>query len=72
MENKKIITQKEIDDLNIDERISISDEIKNKIILIRNELNIVERDVEKYPDRKKIKIKRFLGRVIRKFINIRK
>jgi hypothetical protein len=72
MENKKIVTQKEIDDLKIDERISISDEIRNKIILIRNEMNIVERDIEKYPDRKKIKIKRFLGRVIRKFINIRK
>ncbi len=72
MENKKIVTQKEIDELNIDQNISLSNEITNKIILIRNELNIVEKDIEKYPDRKKVKIKRFLSKVIRKFINIRK
>ena len=72
MEKEKYITQKELDRLELDQELSISDIIKNKIILIRNELNIVEKDIEKYPDKQKLKIKKMLRKVIKKFINIRK
>ena len=72
MEKEKFITQKELDKLGLDQELSLSDRIKNKIILIRNELNIVEKDIDKYPDKKKLKIKKMLRKVIKKFINIRK
>ena len=72
MEKEKYITQKELDKLDLDQELSLSDRIKNKIILIRNELNIVEKDIEKYPHKQKLKIKRMLRKVIKKFINIRK
>ncbi len=72
MKNKNIVTQQELDKLDLDQELSLSDKIKNKIILIRNELNLVEKDIDKYPEKQKVKIKKLLRRVIKRFINIRK
>jgi hypothetical protein len=72
MEKEKYITQEELDKLDLDQELSIEDNIKTKIVLIRNELNIVEKDIDKYPAKKKLKIKKLLRSLIKKFINIRK
>lgn len=68
---KKIISQQEIDKLHLNDEISIADEVKNKIILLRNELNNVEKNVETYSIREQKKIKRALKKIINKFFSLR-
>jgi hypothetical protein len=71
-ENKNEISQEEIDNLNIKHHDSLFDDVKNLIILIRNELNIVEKESHNYNDEKIKNIKKKLNKVYDKIIHIRK
>lgn len=67
----KIILQKEIDNISKTESITIEQEIKNKIILFRNELNIIEKDVEKFSEKNRIKILKKLEKMLQTVFTIR-
>jgi hypothetical protein len=71
-EKKKEISQDEIDKLGIKSDISIQEDIKNIIILIRNELNIVDKEVLGYDNEKAVGLKKNLNKILEKIINIRK
>ncbi|MBN2545115.1 MAG: hypothetical protein JXB50_04910 [Spirochaetes bacterium] len=69
---KKQISQKEIDKLGINETTNISDDIKNIIILFRNELNTLDKELDKYPVDLHKKVKKKLNKLLKFIINIRK
>jgi hypothetical protein len=71
-ENKNEISQEEIDSLNIKHHDSLLDDVRNLIILIRNELNIVDKEAHNYNDVKIKNIKKKLNKVYDKIIHIRK
>ncbi len=69
---KKQITQKEIDKLGMNEITRTSDDIKNIIILFRNELNVLDKDLEKYPQDLQSRVKRKLNKLLKYIMHIRK
>lgn len=66
------ISQEELNKLNIKNDVSINTDVLNLIILIRNELNIVEKESKKYDENQLIQIKKTLNKTLNKIINIRK
>ena len=71
-DNKNEISQEEIDGLNIKQHESLLNDIINLVILIRNELNIAEKEAHSYNDEKLKNIKKKLNKVYDKIIHIRK
>jgi len=69
---KKQISQKEIDKLGMNEITRTSDDIKNIIILFRNELNVLDKDLEKYPQDLQSRVKRKLNKLLKYIMHIRK
>ncbi|HOJ64780.1 MAG TPA: hypothetical protein PLE45_10210 [Spirochaetota bacterium] len=69
---KDILSQKEINDLKIDESISLDQNIKNLIILCKNELTILEETLIKYSEKSKKSIFKKINKILLKLINIRK
>ena len=68
---KDILSQKEINNLNIDENISLEQNIKNTIILCKNELTILEGTLDKYKIKSKKSIFKKLNKILLKLIKIR-
>ncbi|HOE99904.1 MAG TPA: hypothetical protein PK385_01900 [Spirochaetota bacterium] len=66
-----IFSQEEINNLNIDENISLEQDIRNIIILAKNELNIIENKIDGYNQKNKEKIKKRLNQLLTKIISIR-
>lgn len=66
-----IFSQEEINNLNIDENISLEQDIRNIIILAKNELNIIENKIDAYSQKNKEKIKKRLNQLLTKIISIR-
>ncbi|MBP7552383.1 MAG: hypothetical protein KA885_03075 [Spirochaetes bacterium] len=66
-----IFSQEEINNLNIDENISLEQDIRNIIILAKNELNIIENKIDAYNQKNKEKIKKRLNQLLTKIISIR-
>ncbi len=67
-----IISQEELNSFNFNEDNSLDKDLKNIVILIRNELNTLESNVEYYNDKVKAKIKKKLNKVLNEIIDIRK
>ncbi|HNZ25966.1 MAG TPA: hypothetical protein PLG34_00815 [Spirochaetota bacterium] len=66
-----IFSQEEINNLNIDENISLEQDIRNIIILAKNELSIIENKIDGYNQKNKEKIKKRLNQLLTKIISIR-
>lgn len=69
---KKSISQKELDQLGVEQNTSIKEDIKNIIILFRNELNILEKEIEDYDNDLQKTIKKKLNSLLNYIISIRK
>lgn len=67
----KHISQEELDKLGIVNKTTITEDIKNIIILFRNELNILERDIDKYDLHLQESIKKKLNNILQYIIKIR-
>jgi len=72
MNDKNIFTQEEINDLKLNEKIPPDVEIKNLIILMRNELNTLDNQISKYPEKMQSKIIKKLNKILNSIIEIRK
>jgi len=72
MIDKKEILQEEIDRLGVDGKTQANDDVKNIIILFRNELNVLTKEIDEFPEelQKKIRIK--LNNLLDYIINIRR
>ncbi len=66
------ITQDELNGLKIDDKIDSGTDIRNNIILIRNELNLLEKEQSKYQEKNKKKIIKKLNKILSEIINIRR
>jgi hypothetical protein len=71
MKEKNDISQEELDILKVDTKTEIKDDIKNIIILFRNELNTLEKNIEEFPDDLQKKIKKKLNSLLEYIMNIR-
>lgn len=69
---KEILSQKEINNLKIDENTTIEQDIKNVIILCRNELNILDETLNKYQHKVKKSILKKLNKILTRIIKLRK
>jgi len=67
-----VISQEELNGFNFNEENSLEKDLKNIVILIRNELNTLESNVEYYNDKVKVKMKKKLNKVLNEIIDIRK
>ncbi|HBD94008.1 MAG: hypothetical protein A2015_04020 [Spirochaetes bacterium GWF1_31_7] len=67
-----VISQEELNGFNFNEENSLDKDLKNIVILIRNELNTLESNVEYYNDKVKAKMKKKLNKVLNEIIDIRK
>ena len=72
MNDNYMLTQKELDDLGANERISLSTDVKNIIILIKNELYFIEKNIDIYREKNKKKIRRQLNKILKEVISMRK
>jgi hypothetical protein len=71
MEDKNMFSQNDIDKLGMDDTISMADDIKNIIILLKNELSEMEKSIDSYPRRTKKKIRTRLNNALKKLIAVR-
>ena len=77
MENKlhidhNILSQEEINSLKLDDLVDDKTHIINLIILIRNELNIIETDIDKIHESRHKKIIKKLNGLLDQVISLRK
>lgn len=57
MNDKNTVLQEELDILGVAENSGVQDDVRNIIALFKNELILLERDVERYTEDTKLKIK---------------
>ena len=72
MEDKNIFTQDEINNMKLNEAVPPDIEVKNLIILMRNELNTLETQVSKCSEKFQTKISKKLNKILNSIIEIRK
>ena len=66
------ITQDELNDLKYENNVDSGTDVKNNIILIRNELNLLEKEIGKHQEKNKKKIIKKLNKILSEIINIRR
>jgi hypothetical protein len=72
MGTKDTITQEELNEMNFPQAIDSTSDVCNGIILIRNELNVLESNVQYYDEKKKKAMKKKLDKILNEIIDIRK
>ena len=72
MSEKDIFTQDELNNLAVNESISVQQEVQNLAILAKNELSIIERDALDYTNKDAAKIKKKLDSLLLKIVTLRK
>jgi len=72
MADKNVFTQEELNDLKLNEPVPVERDIKNLIVLIRNELNTLEDQIVDYPKNIQTKVVKRLNKVLNSIINVRK
>ena len=72
MGTKDTITQEELNEMNIPQAIDSTSDVCNGVILIRNELNVLESNVQYYDEKKKKAMKKKLDKILNEIIDIRK
>ena len=72
MSDKDIFTQDELNNLAVNEAISVHQEVQNLAILAKNELGIIERDAFDYQDKDAKRIKKRLDTLLLKIVTLRK
>lgn len=66
------ISQEELNNLNLTLKTDLDNDIKNIVILIRNELNVLENSISYYNEKRKKGVKRKLNKILNEVIDIRK
>ena len=64
MSDKDIFTQDELNNLAVNETISVQQEVQNLAILAKNELGIIEKDAMDYSDKDAKRIKKRLDTLL--------
>ncbi len=72
MSDKDIFTQDELNNLAVNESISVQQEVQNLAILAKNELGIIEKDAMDYSDKDAKRIKKRLDTLLLKIVTLRK
>ena len=72
MSDKDIFTQDELNNLEVNETISLQQEVQNLAILAKNELGIIEKDALDYSDKDAKRIKKRLDSLLLKIVTLRK
>ena len=72
MSDKDIFTQDELNNLEVNETISLQQEVQNLAILAKNELEIIEKDALDYSDKDAKRIKKRLDSLLLKIVTLRK
>ncbi len=72
MSEKDIFTQDELNNLAVNESISVQQEVQNLAILAKNELGIIEKDAMDYSDKDAKRIKKRLDTLLLKIVTLRK
>ena len=72
MSDKDIFTQDELNNLEVNETISLQQEVQNLAILAKNELGIIEKDAMDYSDKYAKRIKKRLDSLLLKIVTLRK
>ncbi|MBQ3922912.1 MAG: hypothetical protein II707_06400 [Spirochaetales bacterium] len=72
MSEKDIFTQDELNNLAVNETISVQQEVQNLAILAKNELGIIEKDAMDYSDKDAKRIKKRLDTLLLKIVTLRK
>lgn len=70
MDKHNIFSQEELDNLGIDDSVSLSDDIRNIMIMLKNEFIQIENNVDDYTRRTKKKIRTRLNNVLKKLIDV--
>jgi uncharacterized protein YpuA (DUF1002 family) len=71
-EEKKIVSQEEIDKFKLADNLNDTEDIKNLIVLIKNELFTLEKQLDKFPEKNQKKIRKKLNKIMMEIIDIRK
>lgn len=72
MSDKDIFTQDELNSLDVNEPISLQQEVQNLAILAKNELGIIEKDAFDYQNKDAARIKKKLNALLLKIVTLRK
>ena len=71
MDTGEFLTQEEINNFKLNENITLQQDIKNIIILAKNELNTIENKVDTYNEKTLVRIKKKLNALLTKIISLR-
>lgn len=72
MSEKMVFTDDDLNSLQMDEKISIQQEVQNLAILAKNELSTIEKDALEYQDNEAKRIKDELNALLIKIVSLRK
>ena len=72
MSEKMVFTDDDLNSLQMDEKISIQQEVQNLAILAKNELSTIEKDALEYQDNEAKRIKKQLNNLLIKIVSLRK
>jgi hypothetical protein len=71
-DDKKIVSQEEIDKLNFPDTPNVIEDIKNLSVLVKNELSTLDKQLDKFPEKNLKKIRKRLNKILMDIVDIRK